>query len=170
MDKENQAVLHPEVVKLCPSLSALNQQELVYIILAYDYNSPYKQFPEHERNRKAMIHAFDDFEDELVKSPRLVIAAQDYVSLQYNPLIETARVYQQKIDKFQQQLLVDESPAQSKKIGDAIDDMTKRIATLQKDYEVQQQKQGEIKGKMQLSHIEKLMSNRKQFLSITQNK
>jgi hypothetical protein len=166
-DENQNCLLHPEVVKLCPSLSTLKERELIYIILHYDYNSPLKQFPEHERKRQAMLQAFDENEYDLIDSPRILAAASDYVSLQYNPKIETARIYQQKIDKYHQLLIADDAPSSSKKIGDAIDDLTKRISALHKDYDTETEKQGVIKGKMQLSHLEKVMANRKNFLAIT---
>lgn len=161
------ALLHPEVVKLCPQFNAITEQELIYIILFADYNSPLKQFPEHDRRRKAMLQAFGDNERELIESPRITAAVNDYISCQYNPKIETARAYQQKIDRFQQQLLVDESPSSAKKIGDAIDDLTKRIDALHRDYDKEMDKQGVIKGKMELSHLEKIMSNKKMFELVT---
>lgn len=160
------AVLHPDVVKLCPSLSALSTEELLYVIKYADYNSPYKQYPEHERQRRAMWDAFGDNETALINSARVQVAVQDYISLQYNPKIETARVYQLKIDKLQQDLLSEDSPAAIKKLGDAIDDLTKRIGDLERDYVTQMQKQGVIKGDQKLSRLEILQSNQKLYLSV----
>jgi len=91
VDTKNNAVLHPEVVKLCPSFSALSEKEILYVVLFADYNSIYKQFPEHERKRKAMWHAFDENEYELIESPRILDAVQDYTSLQYSPKIFSRR-------------------------------------------------------------------------------
>jgi hypothetical protein len=161
------AILHPEVVNLVDSFRALNEKEMIYVILFTDYNSIYKQFPEQERRRKAMLHAFDDYNYDLVESPRILSAVQDYTSLQYSPKIETARIYQQKIDKFQEQLLTDDTPASSKKLGEAIDDLRKRITELEKEHNGEVQRLGVIKGNMTLSFIELMQSNMKHYKSIT---
>lgn len=169
-DNEGNALLHPEVVKLCPLLSTLSEKEVLFIVLYADYNSIYKQFPDNDRKRRAMFHAFGDNEADIVNSQRILDAIDDYVSLQYSSKLETAKVYQQKIDRFQQQLMADDNPTSSKKIGDAIDDLTKRITSLKNDYDKEQQSLGVIKGKMELSRLEKVMSNRKHWLSIINKK
>lgn len=162
--------MHPEVVKIIPSLGTLTEQELLYVILYADYNSPYKQFPDHERKRKAMWHAFDENESELIESPKMLMAVQDYISLQYNPKIEVIRNYQQKIDKLLLQLQEDDAPSSIKKIDDAIDSLRKRIDIMQNEVDSQTQNEGVIKGKMTLSFLEKAMANVKYYKSITAKK
>ena len=169
-DSEGNALLHPEVVKLCPSLAALSEKEVLFIVLYADYNSIYKQRPDNDRKRLSMFHAFGDNESDLVNSQRIQDAITDYISVQYSSKLETARIYQQKIDKYQQQLLVDDNPMSGKKIGDAIDDLTRRIETLKGDYDKEMRNNGVIKGKMDLSRLEKVMANRKHWLTITEKK
>lgn len=163
---DSRVALHPEVIKLCPGFNGLNDNEITFVVTYADYNSPYKQFPELERKRKAMWHAFQENEYDLIESPRILMAVKDYISLQYNPKIETARIFQEKINQYEQQLLTTDTPALTKKIGEAIDDLNKRIAALHKDYDTEMEKQGVIKGKMQLSYLEKLMSNQKHYQSV----
>lgn len=170
IDPKQNLILHPEVLKLCPSFRALSEKEILYIVLAFDYNSIYKQFPEHERKRKAMFHAFEDNEDELIESPRIKAAVEDYISLQYSPKIEVARSYQKKIDKLILQLDIDESPSSIKKIDEAIDALQKRIRALENEVDDKVVSEGVIKGKMTLSYLEKLMSNQKHFKSVTAKK
>jgi hypothetical protein len=169
-DNEGSAILHPEIVKLCPSLAALSEKEVLFIVLYTDYNSIYKQYPDNDRKRRAMFHAFGDNEVELVNSQRIQDAIADYNSLQYSSKLETAKIYQQKIDKYQQQLLVDDNPLSGKKIGDAIDDLTRRIETLKGDYDKEMRNNGVIKGKMDLSRLEKVMANRNHWLAIINKK
>lgn len=169
-DLKNKVILHPEVVKIIPSLGTLTENELLYVILYADYNSPYKQFPDHERKRKAMWHAFDENESELIESPKILMAVQDYISLQYNPKIEVIRNYQQKIDKLLQQLQEDDAPSSIKKIDEAIDALRRRIDVMQNEVDSQTQNEGVIKGKMTLSFLEKAMANAKYYKSITAKK
>lgn len=169
-DVKNNAVLHPEVVKLIPSLGLLNEKEMLYVILYADYSSPYKQFPDHERKRKAMWHAFSENESELIESPKMKMAVEDYISLQYNPKIELIRNYQQKIDKLLMQLQEDDAPSSIKKIDDAIDSLRKRIEVMQNEVDSAVNNEGVIKGKMTLSFLEKAMANVKYYKSITAKK
>lgn len=170
VDEKNKAVLHPEVVKLIPSFRTLNDKEVLFIVLYADYNSPYKQYPEHDRRRKSMWHAFDENESELIDSDRMKIAIEDYMSLQYSPKIEVIKNYQQKIDKLLMQLQEDDSPSSIKKIDDAIDALRKRIDVMQKEVDSTIQGEGVIKGKMTLSFLEKAMANVKYYKSITAKK
>lgn len=170
IDTRNNTVLHPEVVKLCPSFQTLSEKEILFIVLAYDYCSIYKQFPEHERKRKAMFHAFEDNEDDLINSPRIKMAIQDYMSLQYNPNIEAARVFQQKADKILLQLQADDAPSSIIKLDGAFETMQKRIRALETEVDDKTISDGVIKGKMTLSYLEKLMSNQKHFKSVTTKK
>lgn len=166
IDEKNCTVLHPEVVKLCESFRALNEKEICYVILAYDYNSKYRQFPEHQRKVKAMWEAFGENEHELIESHRILTAAADYVSLQYSPKIEVARSYQKKIDKYLSEIEYDESPTSVKKKMDVIRDLRLNIQELEKEHDLSIQKKGVIKGKMQLSWLEELMSNAKNYHSV----
>lgn len=170
VDSAKGAVLHPEVAKLCDSFMALNEKEILYVILAYDYNSIYRQFPEHERHRKAMWTAFNENESELIKSHRILTAAHDYVSLQYNPKVEVARSYQKKIDKYLSEIDTDDSPTSVKKKMDVIKELRVNIKELENEVEAAAIKKGMVKGKQELSYLEELMSNRRNYLAVTAQK
>jgi len=47
-DLKNNILLHPDVVKLSPELGLLSKDEFLFVILAYDYNSIFRQFPERQ--------------------------------------------------------------------------------------------------------------------------
>ncbi len=160
------AILHPEVVKLCPSLSVLSSDELLYVVLYTDYHSPYKQFPDHERKRRAMQHAFDDNEYDLIESERIKIAIHDYTSLQYSPKVEAARQFQRKIDSLLLVLQEDTSASNIEKTVKAIDLLRKNIQVYEREYDEEVQKKGVLKGKMTLSLLEDMMSNKKHFDSV----
>lgn len=170
VDIKNNAVLHPEVVKLCPSLGALDEKEVLYIVLAHDYNSPYKQFPELERRRKAMWHAFGENEVDLINSPRIVAAANDYLSLQWNPKIETARAYQKKIDSLTVQLQEETAPTQIDKIDKAIESLTKRLNSMNREVAEDYVDEGVLKGGRTKSFLEKMLENKKRYESVVEKK
>jgi hypothetical protein len=165
--ENKRAALHPEVIQLCPSLGALDDNEILYVILAYDYCSPYRQFPEHERKRKAMWDAFGDNEQDLINSARILAAADSYLSLQYSRKVETARSYERKIDRLLSGLEDDDSPSSIKKITEAIEGLRKQLSNLEKEIDEDYQKKGVIKGDMTLSYLEELQSNMKNFKAVT---
>jgi len=144
----------------------LDEKEILFVVLYADYNSIYRQFPDHQRRRKAMFHAFNEDETDIIESARVQMAVEDYISLQYSPKIETARKYQQKIDRLLQNLDDEESPTQIKKITDAISQLRDNIRNLEKEIDEQVITEGVIKGNMTLSHLEKIQSNPKIYHSI----
>lgn len=166
IDSKNNAVLHPEVVKLCPSFAALSDKEILFVVLYADYSSIYKQFPEHERKRKAMWHSFDENEEELVDSPRIKDAVEDYISLQYNPKIETIRKYQKKIDGLLLQLDIDTSASSIEKTDKAIATLNKRINEMQSEVLQNTIDEGVLKGGRTKSFLEKMMANKKHYFSV----
>lgn len=166
-DIKNNIIIRPEVLKLVDSFAALNEKEMIFVILSTDYFSIYRQFPEHERRRKAMWHAFEDNEVKIIESQRIKDAISDYMSLQYNPKIELARKYQQRIDKFSESMEMDDSPTSIKKTIDAIAALRMSINALDREVDEETLNEGVVKGKMTLSLLEKVMANQKLYKSIT---
>lgn len=170
VDTKNNVVLHPEVVKLCPSFGSLSEKEVMYVVLYADYNSIYKQFPEHERKRKAMWHAFDDNEPDLIESDRIKIAVDDYMSLQWNPKIETANAYQRKIDSLLLQLNEETAPSNIDRIDKAIDSLTKRLNSMNREVMEDYLNEGVLKGGRTKSFLEKMLANKKRYESVVGKK
>jgi len=170
IDHKNNQVLHPELMKLVPSFEALNEKEMLYVVLYADYNSIYKQFPDHERKRKAMWHAFDENLTKVIESKRITDAVSDYISLQYNPKIELARKYQKKIDQFLEGMENDTAPTSIAKTITAIEGLRSSIRALEKEVDEDMLNEGVVKGKMTLSWLEKVKTNRKLYLSIVSKK
>lgn len=170
INEKTKQVLHPEILKLCDSFTLLNEKEMLYVVLFTDYNSIYKQFPEHERRRRAMWHAFDENEDDLIKSQRILNAIEDYTALQYNPKQELARTFRKRIDQLSEIIQLDDSPTNLKKNLELIKMLEDQITTLNNQITEQFKEDGVIKGDRQLSFLEKAISNKKLYKSIKQNK
>jgi len=170
IDVKNGLVLRPEVMKLVDSFSALTEKEMLSVVLFADYSSVYKQFPEHERKRKAMQHAFDDNIPKLFESQKMKDAIQDYMRLQYSPKIELARKYQEKITAFSDSMEHDTSPSSIKKTIEAITALRQSILGLEQEIDNETLNEGVIKGKMTLSWLEKIQSNMKQYDKLIKNK
>jgi hypothetical protein len=170
IDDKNNTVLHRDCVNLCPELSVLTNEEVLFIVLAYDYHSPYRQFPEDDRIRKAMIHVYNDNNPKLMERDIIKSAIDAYKSLQYSPKIELAEKYQKKIDSLLLKLEADDNPTANKNILVVINAIRKDIIALESEIADEVQKDGVIKGQKELSWLEKLQRNQKYYKSVITKK
>lgn len=171
IDQKNNKVLHPDVVKLSPELGLLTDKEVLFIILAFDYNSIYRQFPERQRVSKAIWHVYNDNKPELLleeKRPKRISAAiEAYKSLQYNRNIELVEMYNKKIDDLLRILDSDTSTTGIKNAMDSIDKFRKAIQAIEREVIEEKIMDGELKGKTELSFLEKMKANQKMYKSVT---
>lgn len=163
-------VLHPQLVKLIPSFKILDNSEMLYVVLFSDYNSPYKQLPEHERKRRAMWHSFESNESELIDSAKIQIAIKDYMTLQHDPKQELIKTLQSKVDYFSQQLTEGTTSKDIKAAVDSITLLRQNILSLQSEVSEQVRNNGVVKGDQILSFIESVRSNPKQYAALFDRK
>lgn len=157
-------VMNPEAVKLIPSLAELRPDQILFIILAFDYEGPYHQFPEEERIRKAGRRAFEIDKFSLEEAdPKLKKAIDDYRSLQYDIRREMIISYQTKIAQQRIKLYDETNAKRIIEIDNLVTHLLKRIHELQDDIN-HSERMEEIKGGGQLSFIEKWQMNRVVFL------
>lgn len=162
LDFQKRIVLNRECVKLCPELYKLPNDEFITIILAYDYHSPYHQFPLEERLRKACRHVYGDDSKNFEKKKRVLTAIKLYKSLQYDYRRELIDTYRSKIFYLQNEL---EDTTDNKEIGLILDSITKlgvSIEKMQREIE-KTDDYVDIKGGTKLSLLEKLQENRELF-------
>lgn len=153
-------------VKLCPEFKNLSQDELMYIIYAYDYHSKFHQFPERERKKKAAYEVFKDSDSKVEDKKVVQLAIQNYMGLQYDSRRETIRAYQNKIDQLNNLIMSEDNPT---RIGDhmkAIDNLNKGISALQEEID-RDEDQMIMQGDGGLSKIEKMhqmQTNLKEYM------
>lgn len=170
-DIRNNIILRPDCLHLRPELSVLNEQEILLIILTYDYHSPYRQFPEPERKRKAVFHVYNENMMEKFEEVTIKRAVEAYKSLQFIPEIEQVEVYQRKIVSLNKLLESDdEKLADTKKTLETIKLFEDAIRDLEKRATDSIITKGQIKGGQELSFLEELMSNEKYYKSVIQKK
>lgn len=159
-------ILHPEVLKLCDAFSLLTHEEMLYVCLFTDYNSIYCQFPEHDRRRKAMWHAFNENVPEILESPRVLVAIKEYQDLQFDPDIELANRLQKRVDYFTEIIDTDTNAAAIEKNMKAIRLLRDDINSLRNKVSEKVKAAGVIKGDRQLSLLETLLADKKRYKSI----
>lgn len=167
IDERKKTVLHPFAIKLCPELAVLTEKEVLFIIMAFDYDSPYKQFPERQRLVKAIFEVWGDNKpdilDENKRDKKLKLGIEAYKSLQYNRNQELVNIYNRKIESTQELILGEASPTQLKNYREIISGFRKDIRELETEIVESSIKQSELKGDRELSLLEDWQGNTKQY-------
>lgn len=170
IDEKANVILRPDCYKLSPTLSKLDEKEMLFVILAYDYHSIYRQFPEQDRIRRAMFHVFDDANPKLLKDQRILEAIDQYKALQYDPNIEQVSRFQNKIDALLKKLDTDDSPSSNKSTLSVISDLRKSINEIENEVVDGMKDIGQIKGGKTPSFLEKMQKNTKIYDSVVAKK
>jgi len=163
LNSQNNAVIHPDAVKLCPEFRRLSQGEVLYIILAYDYNSPFWQYEQEERRKLAKNRAFKDLSINPESKKIVQAAVISYKSLQFDPLRETLETYKRKLIEMNARLSEAEGLVEIRSVTQAIDLLKKAIKEMEQEVEENEQME-EIKGGGELSFVEIFQKNRNEYL------
>jgi len=153
LDKQNRIFIHPEAILLCPELKSLNCDEILFVCVFCDYNSPYHQLPEEERLRRAKHHVWADT-NKNTDSPILQAGIEAYRGLQYDYNRELVIKYKSKINMLSNALLNTNKAKEIKEIDEAIERLNDRIEKTQKQID-QSDELSELRGGGELTWIEK---------------
>jgi len=164
MDKEGKLFLHKDAIKLIPEIDAVNQKELKYIILAYDYiHSPFRMKPPEERKMIAGRQVWG-VDKKNIETPKVKDAIEAYVSLIYDPKRASIDVFKNKKEKIERDLrTLDLDFKTTNEYVKMIDLFSDRIEKLEEDV-VREEETIKLKGDTSLSFLEKWQRNRKKFL------
>lgn len=156
--KKNGILLHPEAIKLVPEFAKLDVKQVLFLVLSKDYTSPFHQFPEDDRIRKAKRRVYNS--DTLMpeKVPLMVEAMRMYDVLQYDSKRNMLNIYEGKIENLSKKMAREEDETKLKRIDDAIQMLIKRIADLQRQVESNEEERV-IKGGGEISFIEQWQEN-----------
>ncbi len=169
INKNEKVVVNPEALMLCNALKRLHKiparaKDILYIIYAFDYESPFHKFPEAERIKKAKLHIFgQDPGPDFDKDPILIEAIDEYKGLQFDVRYETMKNYEQKVMMLNAELL---NETLARKIGDidaAIAKLETRIVNIQDEIYKDEEAKRVIQGGGKMSFIEKWQENQKKF-------
>ena len=149
------AVVNIEAAKLVPELSALSEEELLYIILAVDnVDGPYRKLPPDERKLLAYRKVFKERVVDL-NTPRFEQAAEGYRGLIFDIRRETADVFKTKILRYQKELLaMDQDFRKVKELEGSISFLVQRVTEIEYALDVEEKEEFELKGKKVLSQVE----------------
>lgn len=157
--------LIPEALSLVPLFSTLSEQQVRFIIIAYDYTgSPYRLKPEEYRI---------DMAEKITGIKRHSISdniVEQFISCIYDMKRERKQLYQKKLLKLQIEFDNELTPAKLKDLSSLMDFVEKKITDI--DQEIFREEEMEIilKGSKKMSFLEKMINSRKLYEIEKKNK
>lgn len=162
INKKGTAVVVPEAMKLSPDFAYLEEKEMLCVILAYDYYSFLRQFPEDERKRRARAHVFGHENEKIFEQPKIIKAVDAYKSLQYDPIRNQIVTLKRKLDNLNMIIdkVEDDDLKRIKEVMAVASEYRKGIKEWEEELN-KQEEEGlqEDQDKTKLSFLEKLQSN-----------
>jgi len=164
MDRNFEVILNQEAVKLVPELVSLSQDQLRYVILVVDYvDGPYRKKPVDERKNMAKKAIYGDSK-KLVETEKVRNGMVGYKSLVFDIRRETIDIYHEKIRKLQKESIApDTTFSRMKEIDSTITFLQDRIASINRDLDIEESDSIELRGKKALSYIEKWQRKQREF-------
>lgn len=172
INKNGRFVLCKEAYKLCEEFELLDEKEILCIALAYDYYSPYRQFPEDERIRRAKAHVYSTINSDFFDKSRIKKAVDAYKSLQFDPRREQIKAYQRKLISLNNILdLTKDSDLKSiKEVTSSSKEIRRAIAELEDEIYKEEEQDFFTDDDKKLSVLERLIKNKERYLEITKIK
>ena len=169
INEKTNSILHADVVKLFPGFKKLSEDEVLYIVLTYDYCSPYSHFTLDDRRRRATMHVWNDNKlPELDKRQDIQFAIEAYKSLQYNPKEELAKALQNRVTQLSAG--IEDGSAPIEKTVKDIALLRKEIKSLEQEVLLAYQEDGKLVGGGQRSFLESLQRNKDLYESVKNTK
>jgi hypothetical protein len=165
IDEKNKVVLDKEAIKLCPGLKLLSQQQLLYVILCYDYNQKFHQFSLEERRILAKKETFGDVQLNPEHEQKVLNAINEYMSLQFDEDRATLDAYKTKKRMLLDKVHYEDDSTKLQKLFAAIKFIDNEIKDLQVKIETDI-KTAEIKGGGKLSLLETMIGNKEKFKKV----
>jgi len=158
-------MVNPEAAKLVPELTSLKMEQLWYVVLVADYvDGPFRRQPPEERRILASRHVYG--KDKKVKEDeRVKNAIEAYKGLVFDIRRETLDALKTKVIRLHRDLLQDKISAREiEQIDKSIGFLEKRITSIEKDLDIEEQESIELKGARKLSKLERWQRNQKQMI------
>ena len=168
INKNGSKVLHPDAAKIEPCLAKLSEDELLLIVLAYDYYSPFRQLSEHERMRRAQVQVFKNNKKNIWDSPKIKEAVTAYMGLQYDERREEVKTYLAKIATINEAVRESDSPATIANYVKTNKTLRDAVNAIEQELMMDEEKTSNIiiQGKGRLSLLENLMRNKDKYADV----
>ena len=164
VDRNYKVVANPEAIKLVPELRSLTMEQFWYVVLVVDYvDGPFRRRPIEERKILAARKIFGK-DKKLKESEKVLNAMEAYKGLVFDIRRETLDALKSKVMKLHKELLrPDVTPNSIQNIDKSINFLEKRILSIERDLDLEEEESIEIKAGRKLSMLEKWQRNQKQY-------
>lgn len=163
VDRNYKVIVNPEAVKLVPELRSLTTEQFWYVVLVVDYvDGPFRRKPIEERKILAARKIFG--KDKAMKESKKVLNAMEaYKGLVFDIRRETLDALKTKVMRLHKELLRPEvTPSAIQNVDKSISFLEKRIISIEKDLDLEEEESIEIKAGRKLSMLEKWQRKQQQ--------
>ena len=162
VDRNNKVMVNPEAAKLVPELTSLSMEQLWYVILVADYvDGPFRRLPPEERRILASRHVYGKSK-KVQETEKIKNALEAYKGLVFDIRRETLDALKTKVQKLHKELLSDITARTIQDIDKSISFLEKRITSIERDLDLEEQETLELKAGRKLSMLEVWQRNQKQ--------
>jgi len=170
VDKNFDAVLNMDAVKLVPELKGLDQDELRYVIMVIDYvDGPFRKKPLEERRLLARKKVYGS-SDKNPETPNVLIGMDAYKSLVFDIRRETVDIYKSRIKGLQKKTIQETTTfTRLKELDSTMTFLMERIKTIEHELDIEEDEEIELKGKKKLSYLELWQRNQKDYREFKQS-
>jgi len=148
----------PEAASLVPSFSSLTENQLRFLIIAYDYtSSPYKMKP---------LSFREDMAEKITKIKRKDISQEikdEFISCIYDIKRDKKELLQKKLISIQNGFETEESLTKLKELSSLMDFIEKKISDVDAEIIREDEMEVILKGERKLSLLEKIIRSRKLY-------
>lgn len=162
VDSDFQLILSKDAARLCPELVDISEDELKYIILAYDYiESPFRKKPLEERKRIAKRRVWKNSRKN-PENQKVVKAIEAYKGLIYDSKREAVESYRQKVANLNREISISEKLDEIKQKVGLVEFFEKKIDEYENDIKAEEVNlELKLKGGAKLSYLEIWQRNKK---------
>lgn len=163
VNSSHTVILSIEALRLCPELSKLNEQQVLYIILAYDHtDSPWRRHPLEDRKRLAKRKIWGDKKFIPEDFKNVALAIEEYKGLIYDVEREQRDVLLAKLNSLNNDFISETDTSALTQIMKSQDLIQERIDAFDVKIDIKEEKI-KLKAGKKLSYIEQFMRNREQY-------
>jgi hypothetical protein len=163
VNNSHTVILSSEAVKLCTELSKLTEEQVLYIILAYDYlDSPWRRYPLEDRKRLSKRKIWGDQEFVPEEFANMQLAIDEYKGLIYDIDYEMRDALLSKLKTLDHNLIIETDTSKINLILRSQDILKARLDELDIKIDIKQEAI-KLKSSKKLSYIEMFMRNREQY-------
>lgn len=165
VDSNFQLILSKDAARLCPELVDISEDELKYIILAYDYlESPFRKKPIEERKRIARRRIWKNSRKTPEKTAKIKKAINAYKSLIYDSKREAVDSYKQKIHNLNMEISKSDDFKEIQEKAKIVSFLESKVAEYETDIQAGEVNfELKLKGDKKLSYVEIWQRNKQAY-------